>query len=82
MSLEEGAGSGAVASKFHSGEERLETGGGLAYVALAAAAPGATSVKVIHDFFYFKFLLTNPNPHIHKNIHRVVEKSYKRIIAL
>lgn len=45
LSLEEGAGSGAVASKFHSGEERLETGGGLAYVALAAAAPGATSVK-------------------------------------
>jgi len=45
LSLEEGAGSSSVASKFNSGEERLETGGDLAYVALAAAAPGATSVK-------------------------------------
>jgi len=45
LSLEEGAGPSNVASKFYSGEERLETGGGLAYIALAAAAPGATSVK-------------------------------------
>ena len=46
MHLETGAGSSALASKFSGGEERRETGGGLAYIALAAAAPGATSVKV------------------------------------
>ena len=46
LSLEEGAGPSNVATKFFAGEERMETGGNLAYVALAAAAPGATSVKV------------------------------------
>jgi len=45
LNLEEGAGPGSVASKFYAGEERAETGGGLAFVALAAPAPGATSVK-------------------------------------
>eukprot|EP00088_Acartia_fossae_P002638 TRINITY_DN11094_c0_g1_i1.p1 TRINITY_DN11094_c0_g1~~TRINITY_DN11094_c0_g1_i1.p1 ORF type:complete len:457 (-),score=182.33 TRINITY_DN11094_c0_g1_i1:163-1503(-) len=45
LSLEEGAGPSAIASKFNAGEQRLETGGSMAYVALAAAAPGATSVK-------------------------------------
>jgi ubiquinol-cytochrome c reductase core subunit 2 len=45
LHLETGAGSSALASKFSGGEERRETGGGLAYIALAAAAPGATSVK-------------------------------------
>jgi len=45
LSLEEGAGPSNVATKFFAGEERMETGGNLAYVALAAAAPGATSVK-------------------------------------
>jgi len=45
LSLESGTGPSAVASKFSSGEVRKETGGGLAYVAVAAAAPGATSVK-------------------------------------
>jgi len=45
LTLEEGSGPSNIASKFHAGEERRETGGSLAYVALAAAAPGATSVK-------------------------------------
>jgi len=45
LNLEEGAGPSSLASKFSSGEERRETGGQLAYVALAASAPGATSVK-------------------------------------
>merc|ERR1711962_1581774 len=47
LSLEEGAGPSNVASKFYSGEERLETGGGLAFIALAAAAPGATSISSV-----------------------------------
>ena len=33
-----------MATKFTPGELRLETGGGLAYVCLAASAPGAVSV--------------------------------------
>jgi len=45
LNLEEGPGPSSVATKFFSGEERVETGGNLAYVALAASAPGATSVK-------------------------------------
>jgi len=45
LNLEEGAGPSNVASKFNPGEERRETGGSLAYVALAASVPGATSVK-------------------------------------
>ena len=44
--MEGGAGPSTLASKFSSGEVRKETGGGLAYIAVAAAAPGATSVKV------------------------------------
>jgi hypothetical protein len=46
LNLEEGAGPSSLASKFNAGEERRETGGSLAYVALAASVPGATSVKV------------------------------------
>lgn len=45
LNLEEGSGPSNLASKFSPGEERRETGGSLAYVALAASAPGATSVK-------------------------------------
>jgi len=45
LNLEEGAGPSSVASKFNAGEERRETGGNLAYVALAASVPGAFSVK-------------------------------------
>eukprot|EP00088_Acartia_fossae_P015819 TRINITY_DN18764_c0_g1_i1.p1 TRINITY_DN18764_c0_g1~~TRINITY_DN18764_c0_g1_i1.p1 ORF type:complete len:442 (+),score=157.97 TRINITY_DN18764_c0_g1_i1:38-1363(+) len=45
LNLESGAGPSSIASKFSSGEERRETGGDLAYVALAAPSPGATSVK-------------------------------------
>jgi ubiquinol-cytochrome c reductase core subunit 2 len=45
LTLEAGAGPSAVPSKFHGGDARRETGGDLAYIALAAAAPGATSVK-------------------------------------
>jgi len=45
LNLEAGAGPSAVASKFNGGEARNESGGDLAYIALAAAAPGATSVK-------------------------------------
>ena len=51
MNLEAGAGPSAVASKFNGGEARSESGGDLAYIALAAAAPGATSVKVGLRFF-------------------------------
>jgi len=45
LNLEEGAGPSNVASKFDAGEERRETGGNLAYVALAASVPGAFNVK-------------------------------------
>jgi ubiquinol-cytochrome c reductase core subunit 2 len=45
LSLEEGSGPSNLATKFYAGEERMETGGSLAYVALAASVPGATSVK-------------------------------------
>ena len=44
MELEGGAGPGAAASKYVGGEARLETGGGLACVALAANTSGAVSV--------------------------------------
>ena len=64
LNLETGAGSSTLASKFNAGEERRESGGDLAYIALAAAAPGATSVKV--QFFFhiilkgrFKILVIN-----------------------
>jgi len=45
LNLEEGAGPSNVASKFNAEEQRKETGGNLAYVALAASVPGAFSVK-------------------------------------
>ena len=44
LHLESGSGPAGVATKFVPGELRLETGGGLAYVCLAASAPGAVSV--------------------------------------
>jgi len=44
LQLESGSGPAGVATKFNPGELRLETGGGLAYVCLAASAPGAVSV--------------------------------------
>jgi len=44
LQLESGSGPSALASKFTPAELRLETGGGLAYVCLAAPAPGAVSV--------------------------------------
>lgn len=44
LQLESGSGPAGVATKFTPGELRLETGGGLAYVCLAASAPGAVSV--------------------------------------
>jgi len=44
MNLESGAGPSNVASKYIGGELRTETGGGLAYVALAANCAGAVSV--------------------------------------
>jgi len=45
LNLEEGSGPSNVASKFDAGEERRETGGNLAYVALGASMPGAFNVK-------------------------------------
>lgn len=45
LNLTEGAGPTNLPSKFNAGEERLETGGGVAYIALAASVSGATSVK-------------------------------------
>ena len=44
LQLESGSGPAGVATKFIPGELRLETGGGMAYVCLAASAPGAVSV--------------------------------------
>merc|ERR1711931_507159 len=44
MNLESGVGPSNVASKYSGGELRTETGGGLAYVALAANCAGAVSV--------------------------------------
>jgi len=44
LELEGGAGPGVAASKYVGGEARLETGGGLACVALAANTSGAVSV--------------------------------------
>ena len=68
MNLEPGAGPTAVASKFNGGEERRETGGNLAYVALAAAAPGATSVKVclLWRYSFFMIIVCYTNQRIEK----------------
>ena len=44
LSLDSGAGPSSVASKYSAGEVRMETGGPLAYVALAANCAGAVSV--------------------------------------
>lgn len=44
LSLESGAGPSAVATKYHGGELRVEAGGNLAYVALAANCAGAVNV--------------------------------------
>lgn len=44
LQLESGSGPAGVASKFSPAELRLESGGGLAYVCLAASAPGAVNV--------------------------------------
>jgi len=44
LALESGAGPAAQPTKYHGGEVRLEVGGGLAYVALAANCAGAVSV--------------------------------------
>lgn len=44
LNLDTGAGPSAVASKYSGGEVRMETGGPLAYVALAANCAGAVSV--------------------------------------
>jgi hypothetical protein len=46
LTLEPGAGPTATASKFAGGELRLEKGGSLTFVALAAPVTGSTSVKV------------------------------------
>ncbi len=46
LNLEQGTGPSGTASKFSGGEVRLEKGGSLAYVALAAPVAGSTSVKV------------------------------------
>ena len=46
LNLEQGAGPSGTASKFAGGELRLEKGGSIAYVALAAPVTGSTSVKV------------------------------------
>jgi len=44
LSLESGAGPSSQPSKFHEGEIRVETGGPMAYVALASQCAGAVSV--------------------------------------
>ena len=44
LHLESGAGPSATASKYAGGELRVETGGGLAYVALAADTAGVVNV--------------------------------------
>ena len=44
LKLESGAGPSNIASKFSSAELRTETGGGMAYVALAAQTSGAVNV--------------------------------------
>jgi len=44
LQLDTGAGPSAVASKYAGGELRVESGGGLAYVALAANSAGAVNV--------------------------------------
>jgi len=45
VTLEAGSGAGSPASKYAGGEMRKETGGKLAYVAIAGDAPGAVNVK-------------------------------------
>lgn len=44
LQLDSGSGPAGLASKFNPAELRQETGGGLAYVCVAASAPGAVSV--------------------------------------
>lgn len=44
LSLENGAGPNSVATEYFGGEARVEAGGGLAYVALAANCAGAVNV--------------------------------------
>ena len=45
VTLEGGAGAAGAASKYSGGEIRQETGGNIAYVALAGDASGAVNVK-------------------------------------